>query len=117
MCFKIDEKRPNKLIAKRDITCYKITDHSSPKNRFSSEWQYFLYILGKLYKIKIGEPNGRAEIRYGFHSYSSKRQLSNRWWVDDDYRVVCIIPKNSEYYYNANKQQYVSNQIIIKGFI
>ena len=51
MCFIIDEKRPYKLTAKRDITCYKVLNED-----YTSIVRKFQYELGKVYKGYIDEP-------------------------------------------------------------
>ena len=122
MCFIIDEKRPYKLTAKRDITCYKVLNKD-----YTSIVKYFQYEPGKIHKGCIGKPEESSKgsiktIDIGFHSFSNKRtaRLTIRDYLRNKfYRVIvkCIIPKGSEYYYNSNFKEYVSNKIIIKGIL
>ena len=124
MCFYIHEKHQYKKIAKRDITCYKAINLTNKDNIFRSVFQNFKYIMGGIYKTYLSEPKRigysipdldvEFEINNGFHSYSNKKAVEH-----DNYPpyVRCIIPKGSEYYYNPEKMEYVSNQIIIKEII
>lgn len=113
MCFIVDKKRPDKMISKRDIVCYKVLT-----GNFASVIQGFQYELGKLYKGLIGSPryNGfYGEINVGFHSYSNKRRIPlPEKYCNTRILVKYIIPKGSMYYYNSSVHEYVSNQIIIK---
>ena len=128
MCFYIDSKYPNKQIAKRDITCYKVL-----WNDYKSAFHFKLYKLNKLYKVRIEKPyfwHDTYLIDQGFHSYSSLKQAikervynvklvnycsySNRFTLQKFVIVKCMIPKDSEYYYNSERREYVSNQIVIK---
>ena len=113
MCFSIHPDHPDKKIAKRDITCYKILQNIS--GELFSTVQYFRYKLHKLYKTKIDKPKYWG-INHGFHSYSNKKCLLENCIISTK-NVKCIIPKGSEYYYNPFYTEYVSNQIIIKEII
>lgn len=128
MCFYIDSKYPDKQIAKRDITCYKVL-----WNSYRSAFRFKLYELDELYKVRIEKPyflSGIYTIDRGFHSYSNLKQAVqervhivkltncsscyNKFALQEFAIVKCIIPKDSEYYYNSERREYVSNQIIIK---
>ena len=115
MCFSIHPDHPDKKIAKRDITCYKILQNIS--GELFSRLRGFEYKLNKLYKTKIDEPQ-LGEINRGFHSNSNKHFLKRqRSCIISSKNVKCIIPKGSEYYYDPIWREYVSNQIIIKEII
>jgi hypothetical protein len=110
MCFIIDKKHPNKLVAKKDIKCYKVL-----LNGYQSPVMGFEYELNRLYTGLLGTPSYDGfynQITLGFHSYSRKRKIP-LYSKKCEKLVKCIIPKDSEYYYNHNLHEYVSNQIII----
>lgn len=113
MCFIIDPKHPEKKIAKRDITCYKVLNSLA-----TSIYQLKPYELGVLYKQKMEDPIkkglGDAKINIGFHSYSNIKRANLIVLLIGNYVYKTIIPKGSEYYYNSMRNEYVSNQIIIK---
>lgn len=117
MCFYIDSKHQNKKKAKRGITCYKIL-----LRNWKSTVRDFEYIQGITYldndalNLERGI-FGTDVINRGYHSYSSKNKVLQAYGLRDFYYkmiVKCIIPKGSEYYYNSDLKEYVSNQIIIK---
>ncbi len=115
MCFYVSKKHPDKKIAKRDISCYKVVELSETPDLFISSYQGFPYILGKLYCIQGTLFKMAGLIHSGLHAYSNKRKLC--FFFSDETTVKCIIPKGSEYYYNPKDGEYVSNQIIIKGLL
>lgn len=110
MCFVIDVKHPEKKIAKKDIICYKRLDI-----KFRSPYRVKLYKLNKLYKSELIKDSLYC-IYVGIHSYSCKKEAKHQKW-SDEIIVKGIIPKGSEYYYNPNRHEYVSNQIIIQEVI
>lgn len=110
MCFFIDEKHPNKKIAKKDITCYKILSKS-----WNSYYRNFKYELDTIYECPSSlfiEKSGPSDIiTLGFHSYSNKKEAIGV--CGDRFAIIvkCIIPKGTEYYYNSKYKEYVSNKI------
>lgn len=111
MCFFIHKNHKEKKIANRDITCYKCL-----YNSFRSPYRGKLYKLNKLYKSSIYIDMTICMtpiITRGLHSYSCKRFAISRM---DTWEILVkgIIPKGSKYYYNPDRHEYVSNQIIIK---
>jgi len=111
MCF--ITTTPNKLIATRNIVCYKemgIINNVDCK----SYWFNFPYTFNKLYK---------QDIRLSINKY----QFDDRWFINQGYHsyhknifiicnksklVKCIIPNGAIYY--KNESEYVSDRIIIK---
>jgi hypothetical protein len=78
------------------------------------------YELNRLCKIKLEKPKNEFNYVYickGFHSYSNKRKII--WCPDRSFYCVVkgIIPKGSEYYYNPDRHEYVSNQIVLQEII
>jgi hypothetical protein len=125
MCFKINKNYPKALTAEHDIECYKVM-----KIPYVSYFESLRYKLNTLYNetIQIVYQNDedidgdtKGYIEDGFHSYAHRFNANEfienfvqnkKIFVDI---VVCIIPKGAKYYYNPIDEEYVSNQIIIKG--
>lgn len=112
MCFIIHDNHPKEKIANRDIVCYKCL-----WDNFRSPYRYKLYKLNKLYRshITIDTLCG-STITRGLHSYSYKR-FAIRQMGSYGILVKGIIPKGSKYYYNSDRHEYVSNQIILQEII
>ena len=114
MCFFIHINHEEKKIANRDITCYKCL-----YNNFTSPYKGKLYKLNKLYKSSICITMTICKtpiITKGLHSYSCKR-FAIRQMNSYGILVKGIIPKGSKYYYNPDRHEYVSNQIILQEVI
>lgn len=137
MCLKIrNNEISNKLyIAKEDIICYKIlTEH------LISPYRGYKYKFNKLVKAKLKLPSiidGIYQFKLiksvsktyiisyigrGLHSYSTinqaKEQTSSWFTGIPRYEIYkCIIPKNSEFYYDNVKKEYTSNQLIVKKVV
>lgn len=110
MCW-ID-KQCIKYIANKDITVFKIMRKAGINKCVSlvKEFEYKyeqLYTLDK--EIVVGFIDSLYIIHKGFHSY-----VEGAVGVNKNYTVKCIIPKGSEYY--IDKDEIVSNQIIIKSW-
>ncbi len=117
MCFHLKNDNDKKRIAKKNITCYKVLGVSDRGNLIS-EHRSFRYKPGILYKSRIGKPHYSSGFCYYFidrgrHSYSNYIEAKKNCGY---YQIIymCIIPKGSEYYYNPDDCEYVSNQIIVK---
>jgi len=127
MCFYVQSKNKDPKIAKRDIVCYKIFRTNDIKTKHVlSLYQDFKYRYGVLYEldgyinpITRNKSWGKGKeqiIEVGLHSYSSKRQAQkeiNGYFVGRRKIYECTIPKGSTYYYNSDRKEYVSDQIII----
>jgi hypothetical protein len=112
MCFYIHPKHPSKKIANRDIVCYKCL-----WDNFRSPHQCKFYKLNKLYRSPITiDTLWDFTITRGLHSYSYKR-FAIRQMGYNGILVKGIIPKGSKYYYNPDRHEYVSNQIILQEII
>lgn len=119
MCFLVDPKHSHKQIAKRDIVCYKVLSESYTSPYYSQKYE-----INKIYKHYIGRAFNTgfedAVIEEGFHSCSTKKyaiSFRRRLIINPQCKFIivrCIIPQGSEYYYNSEEKEYVSNQIIIK---
>jgi hypothetical protein len=131
MCFDIHHLHPDKKIAEKDIPCYKIVCtyggeelEDYPEGEYSSEWENFEYKDGITYtdpealKIRtVYFPAGdfnMAVIDRGFHSFSNIDEAGSRNILLHTI-IRCIIPQGSEYYFNPDDGEYVSNSIKIIG--
>jgi len=124
MCFILHHKFMNPLYTEKDIICYKSSEISERfRKTFKSEWKVFKYELGKLYKTKqplrkecppsLYYGIAKHIIEKGFHSFIE----IIRFRSDGVRFVECVIPKGSVYYKNPDRNEYVSNQIIIKRYL
>lgn len=108
--------KPQKCIAEKDISVYKLMtlvfDDWCLSLMMGFVYHYdTLYSIPSLNIIKAKSPGSRTIyiIKEGFHSY-----IEGAVGVNKSYTVKCIIPKGSEYY--IDKDEIVSNQIIIKSW-
>lgn len=114
MCW-ISYIKPQRHIAEKDITVYKLMD-CVYDDYCRSLMMGFKYKYNTLYSIpfltvtkeRSGHPRYKDiyVIREGFHSY-----IEGTLGVNSMGTLKCIIPKGSEYY--IYKDEIVSNQIII----
>ena len=130
MCFYVQEKNKDPKVAKRNITCYKVFEETEcfPETVYSY-YQGFQYILGVLYELDgYIDPDPRRKsdlagyvgtIEVGLHSYSRKDKAKGIASLGICSKVVykCTIPKGATYYYNSDREEYVSDQIIINHSI
>lgn len=112
MCFRIDPRYPNELVAEKDLVCYKYMRKKG--EYFCSPIYPTKWLPGVLIKARgqnvlaVDMPFGL--IRAGIHSFKLIRHAAcDR--VRDEILVECKIPKGSRYYKNAT--EYVSDRIII----
>lgn len=108
--------QPKSLIAKKDITCYKVV-HPHIK-AFLSEYRFFEYKIGRTYRLYTGvkqwAPDNYGYMYSGFHSFTT---LKNALEYGGKRMVLlkCVIPKGSRYYVgdfgNGSCTQYCSNRI------
>ena len=122
MCFTVHPYHPKAKVAKRDIVCYKAGYKYRGGRVFMPYFQMdYSYQLGKTQpKVKLMPvrlSNEDLAIQAGYHSYSNKKEL--RGWKSDPIvvSVKCIIPKGTEYYYNPEDREYVSETLVVKEFI
>lgn len=119
MCW-VSEEKPERLVAKEDITVYKIVQ-IFPDSKIYSYYNEFPYELGKIYNTDITIKYVQNSCEYyfienGFHSYNYNPDigfdinLKNNIVCDKGgavYRgpgvmgMLCIIPKGTEYYLNT----------------
>lgn len=126
MCFTVHRRYPNPRTAKKDIVCYKAVYATFDDN--GEDLEYYSIHQGFLYKPETEYSLGKglmvqkqlysfdglrisAEIYQGFHSFSNKKRLQR--WNTDYAHLKCIIPAGSQYYYNPDYQEYVSDRIKI----
>ncbi len=115
------------LIAKKDITCYKVVHWDKVFKQFRSEIRLFKYENGHTYRIRMSTgkfgPNENGRMHEGFHSFDTLKHAlayGGKCLV----LMKCVIPKGSLYfegqgmpdtYLNIEKgrvsKQYCSNQI------
>ena len=98
MCLIVDEY--NALIAKKDITCYKVYMYCEPKDEYKSPFQ--LCRIKKFNKVihvpKFLDPIEGNQVRFGFHTFCSEKD-AKYFATLYSYKVFkCIIPKGSKYY-------------------
>lgn len=125
MCFNIDSNNPDKQIAEKDITCYKVM-FKKDNNSYLSQFKSFEYKKDENYEINkwsFGMPQS-IEVGFHFHSNIETARDSLAFWntcsiaPPESLNLViieCIIPKGSEYYHNPIEHEYVSNRIKIIG--
>lgn len=123
MCW-ISNNKPNRLVAEEDITVYKVVQISLD-DKILSYFNDFPYKIGEIYNttivIKHYKDDYSADcsdfyfIEQGFHSYNYHLKIGldpflntpnaydkngTRYYGDDIYGMLCIIPKGAEYYVN-----------------
>ena len=121
MCFTVNFNYNKRLIADRDIPCWKVFDNSewiSPKigtgiGGYRSEHRGFEYLFGEVYTCKLQEPF-MGTIDYGFHSFMDYNR-AKRYAGTCQSVVLAYILKGSEYYVNptVGNGQYCSNSLFI----
>lgn len=132
MCW-YSADRPERLVAKQDIVCYKIFDVNCTFYKYKkflgipykrilvsaiSPYFKFIYEPYKKYnsveleiiKTKSWIAFFTFRIKEGYHSFVSLKTVIP-FDLEDFYIVKCIIPKNSIYY--TNQREYVSSDIIV----
>ena len=106
MCFAISEKYPNALVAKRDITCYKLVFNKGEwysHSGYEAACQRYAYYPGRITKrVNIESTRFHATIHEGYHSYRSLKVLKEeqKRWDDSLIGIKMIIPKGTLYYKN-----------------
>lgn len=119
MCW-ISNNKPERLVAKEDITVYKVVQ-IFPDGKILSYFNDFPYEIGEIYNTNITVKhyeNVYSDFYYieqGFHSYNYHLYIgldpflnmpvaydkSNAsYYGDDIYGMLCVIPKGTEYYVN-----------------
>ena len=130
MCFNIHSKYGDSLLAKEDITCFKILRHSfgrltAPFADADSGGVY-IYNIDEVKTESIGRPYllvidkiARHSIERGLHSFTNVRSAVRYRSFGKPWRTYfiykCVIPKGSAVYYNPWDHQYVSNSIRVVG--
>lgn len=105
MCFTISEKFPKPLVAKRDITCYKLVFGKGEwrtHKGYEAAVQSYAYYPGRTTKKVDIKPSLYNEIDEGYHSYRSLKVLKEeqKRWDDSLIGIKMIIPKGTLYYKN-----------------
>jgi hypothetical protein len=119
MCW-ISNNKPEQLIAKEDITVYKVIQ-KYPDDKILSYFNDFPYELGEIYNTTItvrhfkDDYNNFYFIKSGFHSYNYDLEicidpfittpvltdaLETRYYGTGVYGMICTIPKGTKYYVN-----------------
>jgi len=114
MCFTISEKFPKPLVAKRDITCYKLVFGKGEwrtRTGYEAACQRYAYYPGRTTKKVDIKPSLYNEVDEGYHSYRSLREVNKQKpiWSADLVTLKMIIPKGTLYY--KNDSEYVSERI------
>lgn len=126
MCLYTNQTKP--LIAKKDITCYKVVYYPYEADKqFRSEFRFFEYRIGHTYRLRTGVkqwlPNDAGYLYSGFHSFTTLKhalEYGGKGMV----LLKCVIPKGARYYVggfthgmhdalhtDGDSTQYCSNQI------
>lgn len=115
MCFTISEKFPKPLVAKRDITCYKLVFGKGEwrtRTGYEAACQRYAYYPGRRTKRVVIKPLiVEKNIYEGYHSYRSLKvvKLEKREWYENLVIIKLIIPKGTLYY--KNDREYVSERL------
>lgn len=111
MCLYTSQKKS--LIAKKDITCYKVVHWDEVLKQFRSEIRLFKYKIGHTYRLRKGlrqwVPNDFGYVYSGFHSFTT---LKNALEYGGKHMVLlkCVIPKGARYYAGGFVQGYYDAQ-------
>lgn len=116
MCFIIHKNHTDLKVAEEDIPCYKILADFG-NNILKSPHMYEIYEPNKLKKVEIDIPklsliSMSLEINKGLHSFSI-RDKADQVAFFGGITFKAIIPKGSKYYYNPDRSEYVSDQLIV----
>lgn len=118
MCFTIHESHSEVKIATEDILCYKIFIPSNFGDAYLTPFRRTRVLPKSLMESEIGQSvrDRWNELSYGIHSFTSLEEATayGKKKVDDYNQakyVECTIPKGSEYYFNPETKQYISNQL------
>jgi hypothetical protein len=119
MCW-ISKNKPERLVAKEDITVYKVVQ-IYPDGKILSYFNDFPYKLGEIYNTVITVKhlkdgyNDFYFVEQGFHSYNYHLKIgldpflnmpiaydesSVRYYGSGIFGMLCVIPKGAEYYVN-----------------
>lgn len=131
MCFIVHPDYPKKLIAYKDILCYKVVNFNyTPKYYYDYKYNKykvynaFDYDGSTLKSLYISSYENT--ITFGIHSFSLEngsniKELyetiedfkNNRksLYRDRDRVIYCVIPKGDKYYYNPKHGEYVSLRV------
>jgi len=114
MCFHIHPRHTRIKTAKKDIACFKVLEKDEETSRWYSPWQDTEYRNNRLKKAKIDEPSWSDKIHQGLHSFSTKSEADFTTSNGFNREVFeAIIPEGSQYYYNPDEEEYVSNQLMV----
>lgn len=125
MCFIIHPKHPKVIKAKKDFVCLKQflvdSDFSSKSKTVRAPYHTQIYELGECYFESGFERKADkfATVHEGFHSYHLTRlKTVRKWGAQFTLRTMvvfmkCIIPEGAHYYNNPDREEYVSDYVII----
>lgn len=143
MCWVICDSLPVELVAETDIEVRKIM-FRIVEDFYISRYMRFpyskgKYSLGKRLVLNESKATGLYSIDEGFHSYGENCEIilmshpliygykvTYNNMINDDGLIPsfsdrtlevidCVIPKGARYYVNEEKDEYVSDEIVIKG--
>lgn len=130
MCFYVDKKDLNPKIADKDIICYKVIKQIPDSAYYvKSSFNQYIYRIGqlnvliKLVVIEIPELFSEKEndvfyvIEEGYHSYSNVMTAVDNYFPRQESLIECTIPVGTEYYYNEDRNEYVSSNIILNKLL
>lgn len=116
MSFKIDTNNPTILIAEEEIICFKPLIPTDEQGRYYSNIRMFPYELKWHYKeTDFGKKKAGFIVYPGLFSFrtleAGKKALGV--WGDECVWVECFIPEDTEYYYNAVEDSYLSSELAL----
>lgn len=131
MCFHIHQDHPDKKVADSNILCYKVLlkrrarwpwERRHPD--IDPAWSYYLspfqaaepWKFGVIVKDHVNDIPNYGTIYGGLHSFSDIKIAAEYTSGHDLKRrriMEAVIPKGSSYYYNPERNEYVSDQLVI----
>ena len=120
MCFHVHPDHREPKTATRSIRVWKRfeTVRQAPDGStvMLSPYRAFPYHMGQEYSQAGPLMPTATTIERGFHSHDSLESALDRRdrTVDTDHVIECTVPKGATYYWNPDKNEIVSDRIVLK---